>query len=577
MRLGRPPLRHLAVATGLLVLVGVRLGSPDLDRPFEVDELLTVRYYTWAGVRPTGDERELHHIADFYRLGPPGARHLAMGGYCGLGRWPEPNNHVVNSLLVNGSLAVGRRDERWARVPALLGAVAFAAALYYLLAAVLGWRRSAPLAVVWAWFAPYVVEYSQTARGYTWMLALQVILIAVAYALARRPGSLALGALGALTAVLCLMNVVSMAVDWLLPFYAALLLVRPAPPGGDGPPAGWRKPVAAQALAVAGMGAIFFVSHLPSLYSSARQYGLEFHSAGEFAAVAYHVFDGLFPDVAARGLAGVGAVGLVALVADRRHRFLATLVVLVLAVNLAHVLAAGRFPYPRAAGHFLPLALLGAAYLVERVTGVFERPVFRAVVFGVAAAVTVAAAVPSWGRSLHNEELAECLAAARRAEPLAGHQTYVPVRAPTDYLAGMYAPEAWRRVDVVKPGMRLAVVLFDRADGGCRLRRLSGPTGPLLPDGPAGASWVFWYPDFAALGVDAREPAEFVRRSGLDVLPQYARSQVKMDVYGHLQCFLFFADDAGEHGRVVGAVRSGLDRFGGRAVVFAPERVEVVD
>jgi hypothetical protein len=133
-------LGHAGLAALLLGLGWWRLQSPDLRRPFEVDELLTIRYYTWAGVGPSGELRRLEHIFDFYSLPTPTAGQLAMGLHCSAGRWPEPNNHIVNSLLVDAALALGPRDERSARAPALLGGLVFAGALYYLCGQVLDTR-----------------------------------------------------------------------------------------------------------------------------------------------------------------------------------------------------------------------------------------------------------------------------------------------------------------------------------------------------------------------------------------------------------------------------------------------------
>src|SRR5262249_28090174 len=130
---------YAAVAALLLVLAGLRLQNPELHRPFEMDELLTVQYYTWVGVYPSGEYRPLNHVEDFYALGPPTASQLAMGLYCSMGRWPEPNNHILHSLFVNGVLTLGGRDEWWVRLPAVLGGVVFAGGLYYLCSSILRW------------------------------------------------------------------------------------------------------------------------------------------------------------------------------------------------------------------------------------------------------------------------------------------------------------------------------------------------------------------------------------------------------------------------------------------------------
>jgi hypothetical protein len=573
-------LGHAAVGGLLLALAWARLQSPDLRRPFETDELITVGDYTWVGVRPSGERQVLNHIHDYYALPPPTARQLGLGAYCSLGRWPEPNNHVLNSLLMNASVALFGRDEWAARLPALLGGVAFTAALYYLCAAVLHWRWAAPLAAVWAWSAPYVVGFSQTARGYTWMLALQVGMIILAYRMARTGRSLALAALAVGAAVLSLMNVVSTAVDWLVPYYAALLIARPGRPGAAG--GRWRRYVVAQALAVAGVGGIFFVSHLPSLYSSAELYGLKFDSPGQLLQLAGEVFDELFPGPAAKALAVFGAAGLLTLIAGRRDRFLFALVVLLFVVNLAHFLLTGKLPYARTMGYFIPVLLLGAAYLVETAVGLYETSLPRAGLIGLLALTTVFAAASGKERRLRSLNLAESLRLAARAEPAPDSYVYVPIRSGTDFLVGLYGPRGWRRIDAVRPGLRLNVYMFTNVlDQQTQVRGLpaeglvmtqyAGETRALDEDGPLPqGAWVFWYPELMRLGLDAKSQDDYVRESGCLALPQFARYQIKLDVYSFLQCYIFLPEGDAPSRKAADVVREALRRFGGRAVVFVP-------
>jgi hypothetical protein len=581
-------LRHAGVIAVLLTLGGHRLQSPDLGRPFEVDELLTVRYYTWVSVQPSGEERHLNHIDDYYALQPPGAGQLGMGLYCSMTRWPEPNNHVLNSLLINASLAVGRRDERWARVPAVLGAVTFAAALYFLCNSFLGWRTAAPLAALWAWFTPYMVRWSQTARGYSWMLALQVLLILLAYRAARTRRSVALGVLGVVLAVLSLMNMVSMAVDWLVPYYLALFFFRPAPQAATEAPAGrgdgaWRTYVLVQGLCVAGMGSIFFLDRLASLYSSAQQYGLQFHSAGGLFQCAYQIFDELFPGLGGKAFAALGATGLVTLAAKRQHPFLAALIVLLLVVNVLHVTLTRTFPYARAAGHVVPFILIGVVYLAELVSRAFESKVSKALIVGAFVVSTLPTIISSKEDSLDDPRLSHCLKLAERVKvPPDGH-CYLPIRAGADYILSMYCPRHLGRVDVVSPGMKLEVIFVDEArphaeplpgvsrEWSGHLSCYGGETRPLA-DGstvPPGA-WVFWYPEFTRLGLSAKDQHAFVTGSELVALPQYARYQVKLTISSHLQCYLFIPRREAESSAIAEVVREGLRRFGGRAVVFVP-------
>jgi hypothetical protein len=586
LRSKRIALRHAGVIAVLLALGGYRLQSPDLCRPFEVDELLTVRYDTWVSVQPSGEQRYLNHIEDYYALEPPEASQLGMGLLCSMTRWPEPNNHVLNSLLINASVALGRRDERWARVPAVLGAVIFAGALYFLCDSFLGWRTAAPLAALWAWFTPYVVHWSQTARGYSWMLALQVLLILLAYCATRTGRSVTLGVIVVALAVFSLMNVVSMAVDWLVPYFLALFFFRPTPQAATEAPTSrsdgaWRTYVLVQGLCVAGMGSIFFLDRFASLYSSAQQYGLRFHSTGEFFQLAYQIFDELFPGFWAKAFAVLGVIGVVALAAKRQFPFLAALIVLVLVVNVLHVALTRTFPYARAAGHWVPFTLIGMAYLAELIIRTYESNVSKVLMVGTFVVLTLPTIVSSEEKSLEDPGLSQCLKLAEKVKVPPDCHCYLPIRTGTDYILSMYCPRDWRRVDVVAPGMKLEVIFVDEEHppvealpglGRERFYHLmcySGETKSLGHGGdvPPNA-WVFWYPEFTRLGLNAKAQHAYVTDSGLLALPQHARYQVKFAISSHLQCYLFIPGREAEARDIAEVVREGLRRFGGRAVVF---------
>jgi hypothetical protein len=424
------------------------------------------------------------------------------------------------------------------------------------------------------------------------MLALQVLMILLAYRMARTARSVLLGALCTLAAVLSLMNVVSMAIDWLVPYYAALWLSRPELPGvDDSPPiaqADWRRYVLVQALATAGMAFVFFISHLPSLYSSAQLYGAAFHSPGQFLRLAWDVFAELFPDFGPKALAAAGVVGLVALGVSRRHKFLTGLVVLLVTVNFLHYLLSRKLPYGRAAGHFIPVVLLGAAYLVEWTLRLFESALSKALIFGALALLSLGLAASSWDLSLENEELSEYLALARRAKLAPGASCYVSVRTETDYVFSHYRPAGWKRVDVVYPGMEVVVLHFSRDPRragavvgvpkvkGYSLECYSGETR-LLPGGGTvpPSAWVIWYPDLTLLGIDASEQDAYVRDSGCWALHQFARYQIKFDVYSNRQCYIFTPGEDPECPGITVVVREGLRRFGGRAVVFVPSDTRI--
>jgi hypothetical protein len=222
---------------------------------------------------------------------------------------------------------------------------------------------------------------------------------------------------------------------------------------------------------------------------------------------------------------------------------------------------------------------------VERLIGLYESILSKTYLYGLAALLTLALAGSPWGPSLDNKDLSECFALLNQLKPAPGSECYVTHTSETDYILSFYRPREWRRIDVVPPGIKLDVLLFSRDPAravpgppptrGYRLRRVSGETRPLAGEGavPRNA-WVFWYPDFTSLGVNASGQNAYVQRSGCPALPQHARYQIKSEIYSYLQCYIFSPGDGADSGKVAEVAREGLRRFGGRAVVFVPEKID---
>jgi Dolichyl-phosphate-mannose-protein mannosyltransferase len=86
--------------------------------------------------------------------------------YYGLSFYPDPNNHLLNTLLEH-VLASGLGSQPWVlRLPALLGGVLLVPATYALGRELYG-QRAAALSAALVAVSSYLVEYSTNARGYT--------------------------------------------------------------------------------------------------------------------------------------------------------------------------------------------------------------------------------------------------------------------------------------------------------------------------------------------------------------------------------------------------------------------------
>src|SRR5262249_6645033 len=153
----------------------------------------------------------------------------------------------------------------------------------------------------------------------------------------------------------------------------------------------------------------------------------------------------------------------------------------------------------------------------------------------------------------------QCLQLAERVEVPPGSRCYVPIRTGVDYLFSMYCPRDWGGVDVVRPGMKLTVIVVDnnqalapsvpglRKGRGYLLAPCSGQTVPLPERGDLHPNaWVFWYPEFTRLRLSGQEQNAYVEGSGCVAWPQHARYQVKFDVTSHLHCYIFLPRRPGE-------------------------------
>lgn len=584
---------HCAVFLVFVCLFFVRAFRDDLKRPFMMDELLTVRYYTWVGVSSTGEDLPIHNIADFYSQPRPGLQRLAIGTYCSTGRWPEPNNHILNSALVNFSLALGQRSEFWTRLPALIGAACFAWACYYLCGSVLQWRVAAPLVLLWSWFCPYIFEFSQTARGYSWLPALQVLLLIAAYRLASAPRSVTRGVLCTALACITLLNIVSMTVDWLVPAYAALFLSKPRDLQSDHAEDeswAWRRNLLCQVLVIITVGLVFLVCHAPSVFSASRQYGLKFSGLGDFLGSIGDIYSYHFNNFGWILFSAFSVVGVLLLCVTQRKSFVTKLIVLVPVVSFAHYLLSGRFPYLRTTGHLVPIIMLSAAFTVEKSAAALDRWQEKVAVFCGYLMLTVGLILPSFWQSLESPKLAYWIEETKDQQiPFREScPTYVILQDNSDYIYFTYAPKEWNCLEIISPrrislGQRLRVCMLRRdasADddlGSFELTRFVGDVVPLNEEfsGEPDA-FVFWYPDVTRLGVAGERQNDYVNRFRQKCLGHQVRYVMKLNVTSNLEAFVFLASSQQQYAEVRKIVQGGMSQFGGKAVVFVPERKRVL-
>jgi hypothetical protein len=164
--------RATLLLVGLPTLLAVAVRVPFLSQPMRYDEALTFNEFA---------SRPLYYALSYY---------------------PDPNNHLLNTLLMHlASLGLSNQPSVL-RLPAFLAGVLLVPASFWL-ARLLYDTRVAVLAAVLVAVGSYLVEYSTNARGYTLQALCFVVLLALVIVAVRRRSLSALllaalvGALGA--------------------------------------------------------------------------------------------------------------------------------------------------------------------------------------------------------------------------------------------------------------------------------------------------------------------------------------------------------------------------------------------
>jgi hypothetical protein len=599
MFLTRGRMAAMAILAGVAVVVAsaaYRATQTDFVRPLNEDELITLRYYTWAGVQSDGEPRELRRREAVERLERPGLRELAIGAYCSFGRWAEPNNHVVNSGLINLTLSSCHPYEAAVRVPALAGAVLFALLAGALCYWVFPARSAAPLVAACAFWHPYLLRYSQEARGYSWMLALQLLLLACFVRLLRSPSSLLWGVLTAGVAVLSFMNVLTTSLYWVFPAYFVMLVIAAWAWLRGAPDRSLRINLFAQLAAVGVVGLVFLLDRLPFVVSSTQQYGVPFQGMGGYAAGLRETVDYLFPSAGWKVFAGAGVAGLLLSYRQPWGKLLIATFGISLLMILAHVAVSHRFPYPRVCGYVLPPILIGFGCLVQRMCDALASRWLAGLAWAGGALATLALViVGSWGPP-QDPAFAELAAAVSKADVPDGPVYTVFAPGVSDSVE-LYLPPDWLAAgDRLPPGETASVCVVGKADGPRwepshwpgAVRTLdtgryqgvllSGKCAPLdeTSEG-AGQALLIWYPAFRSVAVNRQPVIDCADSCGVKYLAVDARYQAKLSVYSKLSQVIFLCDSPEDVRRATEGVRAAVRRFGGEARVLTPQRNEVAE
>lgn len=595
----------------LLILGALFIHYGHWHRPLEYDEFVTVEFYTWAGVQNTGEGGPLRRVADFHALQQPSLVQWVMGGYRSLGVWKEPNNHVVNSFLINSSLAVGPAREWIVRLPALFGAMLFATVLAYLCHRVLGWHLAAPCVAILALACPYITTFGQTARGYSVMLALQALQVACAYRLPRFQTSILTGASCVTIALLTVMNTVHMAIDWLVPLYLTLWFFPPhdAPAPVSTRPhhsRTWHANLTIQLLVILAVGGVFLMDRLPYVFSSFRQYGIPLsHDAG-FWSTAQQIVAYLFPTLLWKimGCAGmIGAVGML-FSSSATYRFLGILTCLTVGLSLLHFALTQKFPYARTCGYILPLLWLGSAFMAESTLRLIAPTWLKRLTCMALYSVLLVSAVPAMIRdvqALDQSYITEFLQVLEQAHHASTEPPLVLLPEGPSYILKKHLPPTWlahemslqprerarlfvltygsqrsiamqmgRSAHPVRQAVQWPMHLPMVTAGRYGLLRFTGQIVRLERVERPAQALTIWYPNPEQLGFAVQPVYNLLAQSGVPYISRQRFLYTKLDFFSQLYAIELLANSEDEFERIRGVVSQVLRHFGGSAVVFVP-------
>jgi len=598
----------------LALFVGLQLTRDGLHRPYEWDELITLRFFTWAGIEADGERNPLDRLEDIEGLDRPGLRHLAIGLYCALGRWPGPQNHIVNSLLSNFALALLRPSEASLRMASLAGALVFGVALFWLVYETLRWRAAAPIVLFLALWSPFVWRHSVTARGYTWMLALQILLLILLLRVSRQPSSILWASLAALLAILNFMNMVTMALYWVIPVYLVLWALGPDSEGKAGELRGadrvaWRRNLWVQVLIVGGVGLMFLIDRLPYAYSASGPAELRTGWGGgqDVTQLAQAIGHGLFPGVGWKLLAIVGVLGLIMVPRRSAQRTISVVGLMAMGVAFVHVFSAGRTPPARTLSWLIPVVLLGAAGVMEQLLERARTPQHRSMVWAAAGMASVLVVTTAPSRSLDRAGFVDFLGELKTLSSSADQDTVVLRDKRVGIIAPLYYPSEWYEAEKGPPNTgptRLLVLVaktyrFDwrlatrsQSPGATgwqplewpevrlreisekfRIMEISGQISQFPGDARPPRALVLWYPAFESVAVRPDRVQRFVDRYPLRYIPLQAPFQAKLEIFVKLTCLVFPVESDAEREEVDRVVTAAIEEFGGSAFLFTPEEM----
>jgi hypothetical protein len=609
----------------LATVVLIQLRGPYIRRSFEFDELITLRYYTAAGINPDGRQKTLERIEDIRSIGRIGIKEFCIGAYCSFGRWNDANNHILNSFLMNCTFLFLPCSEQSSRIPAMAGLVLFAAATFFLIFRIFRCKWLAPLGLMLAVTLPYSMRFSQTSRGYLWMLCLQTLLLIALYRSWRNPASKRWVIASSSIAVVSIMNIISTVTFIVLPVYLSMAITafvfRRTGPFSMTAGKTQQVNIFCQVFFISALCSVFFMDRLPYLASLLGVSGASFYKAGDgfngaggFFSLGGQILQGLFPSVFWKIFGLIGMTGLVLGCRSRRRRtfFISLSGILTVPIVVIQAIATHQFGYERTYGFFMNYALIGFIIfckdLVTAVSGPARKPLLAGlyVILGILLSYSylhLSQVQKKWQdtwcgflKKLPAVELPEADANLGIISWNTGAQ------APES----LYFPKNWHETDFeLQAGQHANIALLitkseefgwhisfrdiyhlDRTlelpamddhtvldvGNSYRVVNYPGRCHALTDSLPkSGDIFVIWYIDPASQVVTSKKLLEHLARYGLRYFRQQIRYQAKLSVFGRITDIVLFSENEKEFATVLEMIRASSADFGGKAIAFVPD------
>ena len=346
------------------------------------------------------------------------------------------------------------------------------------------------------------------------------------------------------------------------------------------------------------------VDRLPYIFSSMQQYGVPAGTMAQWRAGLSGIANVLFPGLGWKIFAALGLLGLLLPGKDRWRQWITVLTIMTCVISLAHFVLARKLPYGRVAGYILPLIFLGIANDIRILLSHIPTPRSRVVAWVTLSAWLATLTWPSFGMKLTEPDFKQLLAQVKKQKCPVGISCYPLFAINLDPLDIMkYLPDDWLDFyDRVPVGKQVTLLAFlagagDRGmevrDGrgpsrtwdleswpsSCRIIQsgiyrvvsLRGTTEPFRSQNlTEDRGVIFWYPNARSVAVTPEPVLGLVKSAGVRYLVQNIRHQVKLDVFGRVNCVVLIFETPTDWDLSRKCVSEGIRRFGGDAIVFQP-------